>query len=66
MNKNFLLIVLVALLVLFVSSIFVVGEGQRGIVFQFSKIKRDDATGDMRVYEPGLHFKIPLIENVKK
>ena len=32
--------------------------------FQFSKIKRDSNSGEMRVYEPGLHFKIPLIEDV--
>ena len=51
--------------VLTVSSVFVVFEGQRGIVFQFSKIKRDAESGDMKVYEPGLQFKIPFIESVK-
>ncbi len=63
--KNFVIAVVAALFVLVVSSVFVVFEGQRGIVFQFSKIKRDDS-GEMRVYEPGLHFKIPLIESVRK
>ena len=51
---------------LIISSVFVVNEGQRGIVFQFSKIKRDAQTDKMIVYEPGLHFKIPFIENVRK
>lgn len=64
--KNFLAIILAALFLLVVSSVFVVNEGQRGIVFQFSKIKRDADTGSMRVYEPGLHFKIPFIERVRK
>ena len=63
--KNFSVAILSALLLLIVSSVFIVYEGQRGIVFQFKKIKRDDA-GEMVIYEPGLHFKIPFIESVKK
>lgn len=51
---------------LIISSVFVINEGQRGIVFQFSKIKRDSQTDKMIVFEPGLHFKIPFIENVRK
>lgn len=64
--KNFSIAILVALLMLAISSVFVISEGQRGIVFQFSKIKRDSQTDKMIVFEPGLHFKIPFIENVKK
>ncbi|WP_426359555.1 protease modulator HflC [Pseudocolwellia sp. HL-MZ19] len=63
--KNFIIAIVAALFLLTVSSVFVVSEGQRGIVFQFSKIKRD-ATGEMLVYEPGLHLKFPLINTVKK
>ncbi|NMP17028.1 protease modulator HflC [Thalassotalea sp. Y01] len=63
--KNFSLIVLVILGLLTVSSVFVVNEMERGIVFQFSKIKRDSG-GEVKIYEPGLHFKIPLIERVNK
>lgn len=64
--KNFIIAIVAALFLLTVSSVFVVSEGQRGIVFQFSKIKRDTATGDMLVYEPGLHFKYPFINTVRK
>lgn len=64
--KNFILVAIAAVFLLTVSSVFVVFEGQRGIVFQFSKIKRDAETGEMKVYEPGLHFKFPFFENVKK
>ncbi|GHF87104.1 protease modulator HflC [Thalassotalea marina] len=63
--KNLIIAIVAALFVLTVSSVFVVFEGQRGIVFQFSKIKRDDA-GEMIVYEPGLQFKLPFIETVRK
>ena len=64
--KNFSIAILTLLFVLVVSSVFVIYEGQRGIVFQFSKIKRDSATDKMMVFEPGLHFKIPFIESVRK
>tara|TARA_R110001583_G_scaffold856_6_gene7792 strand:+ start:7304 stop:8191 length:888 start_codon:yes stop_codon:yes gene_type:complete len=64
--KNFFIITLVLIFTLVVSSVFVIYEGQRGIVFQFSKIKRDSATDIMMVFEPGLHFKIPFIESVRK
>jgi len=64
--KNFSITILVALSMLLVSSVFVINEGQRGIVFQFSKIKRDSVTDQMIVFEPGLHFKLPLIETVRK
>ena len=64
--KNFMSVVVVALCLLAISSVFVVFEGQRGIVFQFSKIKRDGETGLMKVYQPGLQFKVPFIESVKK
>jgi modulator of FtsH protease HflC len=63
--KSFLVTCLGLLFILAISSVFVVPEGQRGIVFQFSKIKRDADTGEMRIYEPGLQFKVPLIERVK-
>jgi membrane protease subunit HflC len=64
--KNFSIAILTLLFVLAVSSVFIIYEGQRGIVFQFSKIKRDASTDEMMVFEPGLHFKIPFIASVRK
>lgn len=64
--KNFIIAIISLLFIFAVSSVFVIYEGQRGIVFQFSKIKRDSATDEMMVYKPGLHFKIPFIETVRK
>ena len=63
--KNLFFAISTAVFLLVVSSVFIVFEGQRGIVFEFSKIKRD-STGLMKVYEPGLHFKVPFINKVKK
>ncbi len=46
-------------------SLFAVKEGERAIVIQFGKVQRDDATGDTKVFEPGLHFKLPFIDSVR-
>ncbi|PJG59333.1 protease modulator HflC [Aeromonas cavernicola] len=54
----------VAVMVCF-SSIFIIDEGQKGIVVQFGKVKRVDS-GEPRLYEPGLHFKVPMIDQVRK
>ena len=63
--KNFLVGLVVLGVFVATSSIFVVQEGERGIVFQFSKIQRT-ADGAIRVFEPGMHFKLPLVETVRK
>ncbi len=61
--KNFIVALLALVAIVIYSSVFVVQEGERGIVFQFSKIQRD-AAGAVVVFEPGLHFKLPLVEKV--
>jgi regulator of protease activity HflC (stomatin/prohibitin superfamily) len=48
--KNLIGIIIAALFLLSVSSVFVINEGERGIVFKFSKIKRDSTTGEMLVF----------------
>lgn len=63
--KNFTLITVIAVLLVAISALFVVPEGQRAIVIKFGKIQRD-AQNNVVVYEPGLHFKLPMIETVRK
>lgn len=48
----------VALVLLF-SSVFIVNESQTAIVLNLGKVVRSDL-------KPGLHFKVPLIEEVRK
>lgn len=64
-----LLAVLVFMVLAVSASLFTVREGQVGIVFQFGKVVRDSGADDEndppRIYSPGLHFKLPLIETVK-
>jgi membrane protease subunit HflC len=64
--KNFIIVILITLLVLATGSLFVVREGQRAIVIQFGKVQRDADTGDTKVFEPGLHFKLPFIDSVRQ
>ena len=63
--KNFSAIALIIIGFLTYSSLFIVEEGQKAFVLQFSKVKRDDA-GNSVVYEPGLHLKLPFVERVKR
>lgn len=62
--KNFIIAILIVAGLIVVSALFVVPEGQRAIVIQFGKIQRD-AEDRVLVYEPGLHFKMPLIQVVR-
>lgn len=64
--KNLIAIIVVVLVALGLSSVYVVKEGERAILIQFGKVERDAETGEARVFEPGLHFKIPFIETVKR
>ena len=58
MNKG-VLVVIVGLLILGGMSVFTVDERERVMLFQLGQIVRSD-------YQPGLQFKLPLIQNVKK
>ncbi|MBT43088.1 MAG: protease modulator HflC [Idiomarina sp.] len=64
--KNLIAIIVVVLVALGLSSIYVVKEGERAILIQFGKVERNVETGEAMVFEPGLHFKIPFIETVKR
>lgn len=63
MRKLLVPIIAVVAFVLF-QSIIVVQEGQRGIMLRFNKVQRD-ADNKVVVYEPGLHFKLPVIDQLK-
>ncbi|MGZ8096818.1 MAG: protease modulator HflC [Methylosarcina sp.] len=59
MTQNKILVGLSAILLLIMMSIFTVSETERAIKFRLGEIVKFD-------YEPGLHFKIPFINNIKK
>lgn len=62
--RRFLLPILVLFVVIIYSSIVVVSEGTRGIMLRFGKVQRD-SENRVVVYNPGLHFKLPLIDGIK-
>jgi membrane protease subunit HflC len=59
MNKSILLILVAILAVIGVASLFVVTETEYAIKFQLGRIVKAD-------YEPGLHVKLPFVNNVRK
>jgi membrane protease subunit HflC len=59
MKRPILLILFVGLAVLGVSSLFIVTETEYAIKFQLGRIVRSD-------YTPGLHVKLPFVNNVRK
>jgi membrane protease subunit HflC len=62
--KNFSVFAAILVILLGYSSVFVVQEGERGIVFRFKKVLRDDA-GLVVNRAPGIHFKAPFVDSVK-
>jgi len=59
MNRSILLISLVVLAVLGLSSAFIVTETEYAVKFQLGRIVKSD-------YGPGLHFKFPFVNNIRK
>ena len=57
--KNILTIIVVGLAVVLLNSIFTVDERELALKFRFGEVIQ---TG----YEPGLHFKVPFVNNVAK
>ncbi len=58
-NKFSAVLVVLALAALAVSmSVFIVDEREMAIKFRFGEIMRSD-------YEPGLHFKVPIVNNIR-
>jgi modulator of FtsH protease HflC len=59
MTPNKLLVGLAALLLVGMMCVFTVNQTEKAIKFRLGEIVKND-------YEPGLHFKLPFINNIKK
>lgn len=59
MNSNQIVLSAASVLFIGMMCVFTVNEGQKAIKFQLGEIVKDD-------YTPGLHLKLPLINNVKR
>ena len=62
--RKLMIPVLVIALALMLMSLFVIPEGERGIVVRFGRVLKDN-NDITRIYAPGLHFKMPLFDRVK-
>jgi membrane protease subunit HflC len=56
-------IIALIIVVLLANSAFIVREGQSALLLQFGRIEGADAK-DTSDYKPGLHFKMPLVQQV--
>jgi membrane protease subunit HflC len=63
MRKLIIPAIILGIFVLLLAT-FVIPEGERGIVVRFGRILKDDNIA--KIYEPGLHFKMPLFDRVRK
>ena len=57
--RNILVVLLVAVLLVISNSIYTVDEREMALKFRFGEVIRAD-------YEPGIHFKVPFVNNVGK
>ncbi|NAW69634.1 protease modulator HflC [Vibrio sp. V27_P1S3P104] len=62
--RKLMIPVVVVLLALLLMSMFVIPEGERGIVIRFGRILKDN-NDVSKIYEPGLHFKMPVFDRVR-
>ncbi|KTD54964.1 membrane protease subunit HflC [Legionella sainthelensi] len=58
-----ILIFLIFLVLL--TTVFTITQGQHGILLRLGRLVNDGATNKVKVLNPGLHFKVPFIENVR-
>lgn len=65
MTKTTGVIFVFLILILGLSSVFTVFEGQQGIILRLGRLVKDSQTEQVKVLVPGLHFKLPFIENVR-
>ncbi|KXF80211.1 protease modulator HflC [Enterovibrio coralii] len=62
--RKLLIPLIIVSIVVGLMSVFVVDEGDRGIVIRFGRVlKTDDDLA--KIYQPGLHFKVPLFDRVQ-
>ncbi len=63
--RTALSVVLLLIVLIILSSVFIISQGQHGIILRLGRLVNDSQTGSVRVLSPGLHIKMPFIENVR-
>ncbi len=62
--RKLMIPVVVVVLALLLMSMFVIPEGEKGFVIRFGRVLKDN-NDVAKIYEPGLHFKMPMFDRVK-
>lgn len=62
--KTFGVIIAALFLFILITCIFTVHEGERALLLRLGKLTTD-SEGKVRVYDPGLHFKYPIINTAR-
>lgn len=63
--RTFFIAALILALLLGLSSLYTVREGQNAILLRLGKMVEDPKTGQELVAGPGLHFKLPIVNTVR-
>lgn len=63
--KTIVGVVSLFILLLLFSCVFTITEGSHGIVLRLGRLVNDSQTGTVRILSPGLHLKMPFIEQVR-
>ncbi|HVV69365.1 MAG TPA: protease modulator HflC [Gammaproteobacteria bacterium] len=63
--KTFFIVVAVIIVIALYSSMYTVSEGQQALLLRLGQIEQT-ADGKAKVIKPGLHFKIPFLNQVQK
>lgn len=53
------------ILLVLLSCVFTITQGSHGILLRLGRLVNDAQTGTVRILAPGLHLKMPFIENVR-
>lgn len=64
-TKTILSAVLIFALLLILGSVFTIQQGHHGIILRLGRLVNDSQTKNVRVLSPGLHIKMPFVENVR-
>lgn len=63
--KTILGLLFFVVFLLLTSSIFTIKQGQHGILLRLGRLVEDSQTNKVKILSPGLHLKMPFIENVR-
>ncbi len=64
-KKNLIIATVVFLLVIVFLSVFTVNEGESAFILRLGQIVKESNAAQPAIQEPGLHFKIPVIDHVR-